>query len=178
MGDDLIAHCLRQTRPAGHAIDQGIGLAPIEPTEGLHGYRRMIDPGELRVGPRCDHQQQSHVPDLLDDAGQQFQRGGIRPVQVLDDREHRGFVSQPFELSQDRRKGSLLASLRRELCKLLPRAGTGSDSRSAISANSSADAPGGSNAASLRSFVAASSSRSNPAARASWPITGCSNVSW
>ena len=57
-------------------------------------------------------------------------------------------------------------------------AGTGSDNRSAISANSSADAAVGNNAASLRSFAAASSSRSKPAARVSWAITGCSSVSW
>jgi hypothetical protein len=49
--------------------------------------------------------------DLLHDAGQQFQRGGIRPVQVFEDREHRVLVVQPFELSQDRSKGALLASL-------------------------------------------------------------------
>ena len=118
VGDDLIAHRLGQARPAGHAIDQRIGLAPIEPTEGLHGYHRVIDPVGLHVRPRCDHQQQSHMLDLLHDAGQQFQRGGIRPVQVLDDREHRVFVGQPFELSQDRGKGALLASLRGEFRKL------------------------------------------------------------
>ncbi len=118
VGDDLVAHRLGYARPAGHAVDQRIRLAPIEPTEGLHGYHRVIDPFVLHVRPRSDHQQQSHMRDLLHDAGQQFQRGVVRPVQVLDDREHRVFVGQPFELPQDRGKGSLLALLGGELRKI------------------------------------------------------------
>ena len=80
MGNDLLAQCVWQIRPAAHAINQSICLASIEPAKGLHGYRWEINPGKLYVRPQRDHQQQSHMLDLLDDAGQQFKCGWVCPV--------------------------------------------------------------------------------------------------
>ena len=112
LGDDLRHHFGRQLAAAGHALDQGLGLAAVEPAERHRGDVGQALPGRLEFRPEGDQQQHRQTPDPLDREIEQFERGRIGPMCVLEQHQHRLLLRQTFHLIEQRRKG-LAALLRR-----------------------------------------------------------------
>ena len=130
--------------------------------------------GDTNSGREVRIMRRGRLRRALDDQVDQFERGGIGPMQVLDHQQHRSRCCQPFDVRRQRLEGLLLALLRREVRRR--RAIAASEWR----ANAPATAPRRraspvalpSAASSLTSRWSSVSPRRKPAARSSWLMNG------
>src|SRR5712664_3153369 len=76
---------------------------------------RMTWPGRRELWSRGDEHQHPKPRYLLQCNREQFQRGRVRPVDILKDDEHRLLRRQHIELTQQRRQCHLLTLLRTDL---------------------------------------------------------------
>ena len=110
-----------QAAVAKRPVEQFETQAPIpdwqlEPDE--EGTRvRVVEsrpprPGRGEVRPKRPQRQDAHRGTLSDEETEQFQRGGIRPVQVFHDKEHRLLGRQAPQNRQQGLQRPLLLLLR------------------------------------------------------------------
>jgi hypothetical protein len=75
----------------------------------------MAGPGRLELGPECDDEQNGQMLGSLNRNIEEFPRGRIDPLDILEDHQHRLFVRQPINLPQDSLNCSLPSLLRGEI---------------------------------------------------------------
>ena len=76
---------------------------------------RMTRPGRRELWSRGDEQQHPKPRYFFECKREQFQRGRVRPMDILKDDEHWLLCRQCVELSQECRQRHLLALLRTQL---------------------------------------------------------------
>jgi hypothetical protein len=114
-GQDLLQHLGRQGATPGHLVDHRAALPPREPAERERGDVPVPGPGRGELRAEGDHGQHRQALRPLDHAADQLERGWVRPVHVLVERQHRLAGGQPGELLQQRPEGTLLLLLRAQL---------------------------------------------------------------
>ncbi len=110
--DDLIAHLVGKRLAAQHLFHHRVGEPAAEAVEIERGDVRVIRPGRREFRARGDEGEDPVRADLLDLHGEQVERGGIRPVRVLEDDQHRLPRAEPLELPAQRFEGACLDRLR------------------------------------------------------------------
>ena len=73
----------------GHPAGQLGGLSRRQAIERHLGEVRTPRPGRAEVGPTGEQRQDAGGGALIDQEGEQLQCGGVDPVQVFHDEEHR-----------------------------------------------------------------------------------------
>jgi hypothetical protein len=166
-GDDLCRHLGRQ-RPAGDMLGQGLDLGGCQAVERDAGDVRETDPRRLVFRPEGDQQQYWQGADALDRQIENFERGRIGPVGVLEQHQDRLLPRQCFELVEQGRQGQP-PLLRRAQCERRIAA--------AKSSAVSAMRAGANMASSLSSCVSGGSSGARRAARPNCTTKGWSTLS-
>ena len=98
----------------GERPHQRLAVASAEPRQ---GHRRDAPgrPARLELGPERRDQQHRQAVDARDRAVQQFARGRVHPVKILEHHQHRPAPREVFEQPHQRVEHLLLAALRRQL---------------------------------------------------------------
>ena len=114
-GDDLLDHLERQRLAAGDALDHGGRLTMAQPAERERADVRIAAPGRREVGPKDHHQQDRQALDPIDDLLEQLDRGGVDPMRVLEDHQHRIAAGEPGQLIEQGGEHLGAVLLRREV---------------------------------------------------------------
>jgi hypothetical protein len=93
--------------------DQSPLIAPVQAAEGQHRHLRLAGLGRLELGTERHDQQHGQIADALDGEVEQFARGRIDPMRVLEDHQHRLSSCEAFELPDQRLECPLLAAARK-----------------------------------------------------------------
>ena len=107
LADDLIGQHLA----AGDLLDQCGPVVPVEAVERQHRHLRLAGPGRLELGAKRHDQQHPQTADPLDGDVEQFVRGRVDPMRVLEDHHHRLTLRQTFELPDQRLQCPLFLAL-------------------------------------------------------------------
>jgi hypothetical protein len=113
LGDDLLDHLGRQGLAVCHMADHLRGLATRQARQCDLGEVRAPRPGRAEVGPKGPQRQEAGGGALVDQEGEEFQRGRINPVQVFHDKEHRLLGGDAQQDRQEGVQGHLLLLFRR-----------------------------------------------------------------
>ena len=111
LGDDLVGQCLA----AGDLRYQSGAVTPVQTVESQHVDLRLAGPRRLELWAERHDQQHRQAADTLDGEIEQLQRGGVKPMRILPYRNHRLFVRQTLELTDQRLQRPFLFSLRTEI---------------------------------------------------------------
>jgi hypothetical protein len=96
--DDLRDDLVGQRLAAGDLRCQSDPVAPVQPIERQHCHLRLPGPRRLELRTECHDQQHPQAADMLDEEVEQFARGRVNPMRVLEDHDHRLPARQAFEL--------------------------------------------------------------------------------
>ncbi len=110
LGDDLVG----QRLSAGDLRYQSGAVTPVETVESQRADLRLAGPRRLELGAERHDQQHRQAADTLDGEVEQLSRGGVEPMRILEYRDHRLFVRQTFELTDQRLQRPFLFPLRSE----------------------------------------------------------------
>ena len=88
---------------------------PVQPVERQHRHLRLAGPGRLELGPERHDQQYRQAADAIDGQVEQFARGRVDPMRVLENHQHRLLARQTFELADQRFQCLFLFPLRTEV---------------------------------------------------------------
>jgi hypothetical protein len=114
-GRDLAQHLRRQDPVAGEAGDDRLGRAAAEAVQREPGHVRVPAQGRLVVRPAGQQHQYAGAGDPVEREPHQLEGGGVAPVSVLEQHQHRLAACQPEELADQRRQRAGAPLLRGEL---------------------------------------------------------------
>jgi hypothetical protein len=96
--NDLVDERLRKRFAAGDVADQRYAFTSAEAIEHHAGDVRLAGPRRLKVGAVGDDQENREHLHALDGEREQFERGGIAPLRILEDHHDRSLAREAFEL--------------------------------------------------------------------------------
>ena len=111
---DLLDGLRRQRPAAGDQLDQRLDLPADKAIERQRRDVRVPHPQRQSVGPSGHDQQHRQPGDALDERVEQLPGGGIEPLRVLEDHQHRLPPGQGFEVPEQRIEDAPLLLLRRQ----------------------------------------------------------------
>ena len=100
---------------ADDAVDHGVDFALRQPIDGEGGHVRPSDPGRLEFRPERHDQQHAKTRDPVHRPTERFQAGGVGPMRVLEDHQHRTLARQRLHLRNERLQRSLPALRRGQI---------------------------------------------------------------
>ena len=113
--DDVMPQARRQEFVAGDPVDHGVDFALGQPIEGVGGHVRPPNPRRFELWPERRDQQHAKTRDPVDRPTERFQAGGVGPMRVLEDHQHRTGACQRFHLRNERLQRSLPALWRGQI---------------------------------------------------------------
>ena len=90
----------RPALPASPSTSTALSLAPAQLIQRQHRHLRLDAPGVPKLGAEGDDQQDRQQPYAIECKVEQFPRGRIYPMRVLEYHQDRPALSQGFELVQ------------------------------------------------------------------------------
>ena len=118
--ENSLLHLRRQGFPSGHRCNEFGALPPRKPAERQGRHVTIVRPHRLEIGAACDQQQHAHLPDAVNDARHEIQRGGIKPMDIFDDEQQGAAISQPLQMMHQRFQCHVLAFFRRHCERRIP----------------------------------------------------------
>ena len=113
--DDVLPDVRREQLVAGDAVDHGVDFALRQPIDGERGHVRPSDPGRLEFRPERHDQQHAKARDPVHHPAERFQAGGVGPMRILEDHQHRILARQRLHLRNQRLQRSLPALRRGQI---------------------------------------------------------------
>src|SRR5262249_17427293 len=104
--DDLFHHFGREPAAAGQSGDHGFGSLGVEGAELQRPHVGHRNPTRFVLQPKREQRKDRQLAYTRDSEIEQLERGGIRPVHVLEKQEDRLPPSQIFEPFKQYRKRS------------------------------------------------------------------------
>jgi hypothetical protein len=108
------AHSSRSPRAAGDLRHQSGLVAPVKAIERQYADLWLADPGHLELRAERHYQQHAQAAHALDGEVEQFARGRVDPMRVLENHDHRLLARQAHELVEERFQCPFLLALRTE----------------------------------------------------------------
>jgi hypothetical protein len=96
-------------------LDQRGAIAPVQPIERHHADLRLAGPGRLEFGPERHDQQHRQAAYPLDGEVEQFARGRVDPMRVLENHDYQLPARQTLDLADQRLQCPLLLALRSQV---------------------------------------------------------------
>jgi len=96
-------------------VDHRVDVALRQPIDGQRRHIRPSNPGRVEFRPERYDQQRTEVSNPVHNPAERFQAGGVGPMRILEDHQHRALSCQRVHLRNERLKCSLPA-LRRGQC--------------------------------------------------------------
>ena len=113
--DDLVDGLAGEAGIAGEPLDQRRAVVPAEPVQRQRRHMRLTAPGVLELGAEGDDEQDRQPRDPIERQVEQFARGRVDPMRVLEHHQDRPAPRQGFELMQQRFEQHLALALRAEV---------------------------------------------------------------
>ena len=110
--DDVLSNVRREMLVASDPVDHRFDFAPREPIEGESGDMRLSDPRRLELGPKGYDQQDAAGRGPIHSPAEYLQTGGIGPMRILEDHQHRVFACKRLDRPTQRFKRFLPTLLR------------------------------------------------------------------
>ncbi len=109
---DVAPKVLGDWNAAGHALNEHACLARGEPVDGQRGHMRSSDPGRRELVPEGHEQENPEGVEGVDDPAERLKGRRIRPVDVLEQKHHRGVARDGLDVADQRFERLLPALLR------------------------------------------------------------------
>ena len=109
--DDVLPDIGRQRLVPDDVVDQGADFTGGQRGEGEGGHMRLSDPGRLEFRPERHDEQRAEAPNPVNGPTEHFQAGGVGPMRILEDDQHRTLARQGLHLRDERVQRSFPALL-------------------------------------------------------------------
>ena len=89
-----LLHLGRKGFASRHRRDKFGALPAGKPAERQGRHMTIVRPHRLEVGSTGDQQEHAHLPDAVNDARHEVQRGGIQPMGIFQNEQQGGAIGQ------------------------------------------------------------------------------------
>ena len=120
LSQNRLLHLRRQGFPSGHRCHEFGALPSRKPAERQGRHVTIVRPHRLEIGAACDQQQHAHLPDAVNDARHEIQRGGIEPMDIFDDEQQGAAIGQLLQMMHQRFQCHFLACFGRHVERGIP----------------------------------------------------------
>ena len=104
LGDNLVHHFGRQRVAVGDLRNNGFNIAAVEAPELYDADIRQTHPWRLEFRPKRKKSKGRYLAQSIDHEIEQFERGGIGPMRVLEQEQDRFLTREPFKLIEECRQ--------------------------------------------------------------------------